>query len=87
MVMAGKGFKIAESTSLSDIADKLKGFKTEEDYGEGEYKFTLVTEIMNLTPRKTGSQAFISTTTPENLKGFHTRNPEYTRDASLPYST
>ena len=48
MVTAGKVFKIAESTSLSDIASKLKGFKTEEEYEEGDYKFTLVTEVMNL---------------------------------------
>jgi len=52
MVTAGKVFKIAESTPLSGIASKLKGFKTEEDYEEGDYKFTLVTEIMNLAARE-----------------------------------
>jgi len=52
MVTAGKVFKIAVSTSLADIASKLKGFKTEEDHEEGDYKFTLVTEVMNLTARE-----------------------------------
>jgi len=48
MVIAGKIFKIAESVSFSEIASKLKDFKVEEDYEEGDFKFTLVTEIMNL---------------------------------------
>ena len=52
MVTAGKVFKIAESISLSNIASKIKGFRTEEDYEEGDYKFTLVTETMNLTTRE-----------------------------------
>jgi len=52
MVTAGKVFKIAGSISLPEIASKLKGFKNEEEYEEGDYKFTLVTEIMNLTARE-----------------------------------
>jgi len=52
MVTAGKVFKIAEPTQLASIASKLKGFKTEEEYEEGDYKFTLVTEVMNLASRE-----------------------------------
>ena len=52
MVTAGKVFKVAESISLSDIASKLKGYRTQEDYEEGDFKFTLVTEIMNPTLRE-----------------------------------
>lgn len=50
MVTAGKVFRLAEDVTLPDVAVKLKGFRTEEEYEEGDYKFTLVTEIMNLTP-------------------------------------
>jgi len=51
MVTAGKVFRLTEETTLPDIATRLKGFRTEEEYEEGDYKFTLVTEIMNLTPK------------------------------------
>jgi hypothetical protein len=50
LVTAGKVFRLTEATALPDIASKLKGFRIEEEYAEGDYKFTLVTEIMNLTP-------------------------------------
>ena len=49
MVAAGKVFRLTEATNLPDIASMLKGFRTEEEYAEGDYKFTLVTEVMNLT--------------------------------------
>jgi len=50
LVTAGKVFRLAEAMTLPDVAVKLKGFRTEEEYEEGDYKFTLVTEIMNLAP-------------------------------------
>jgi len=50
LVTAGKVFRLAEAVTLPNVAVKLKGFRTEEDYEEGDYKFTLVTEIMNLMP-------------------------------------
>jgi len=52
MVTAGKVFRIAQSTSLPDIASKLSGFRKEEEYEEGDHKFLLVTEIMNLMPKE-----------------------------------
>lgn len=51
MVTAGKVFKLIEPMPLSDLASKLQGHRNEEPYAEGEYKSTLVTEIVNLTPR------------------------------------
>ncbi len=51
MVTAGKVFRLTEETTLSNIASALKGFRNEEEYAEGDYNFTLVTEIMSLTPR------------------------------------
>jgi len=51
LVTAGKVFRLAEDVTLPDVAEKLKGFRTQEEYEEGDYKFTLVTEIMNLTPK------------------------------------
>jgi hypothetical protein len=50
LVTAGKVFRLAETVTLPDVAVKLKGFRTEEEYEEGDYKFSLVTEVMNLTP-------------------------------------
>lgn len=52
MVTAGKVFKITESTALPNVASRLSGFRKEEEFEEGDYKFTLVTEIMNLMPRE-----------------------------------
>jgi len=49
LVAAGKVFRLTEATNLADVASMLKGFRTEEEYAEGDYKFTLVTEVMNLT--------------------------------------
>jgi len=49
LVAAGKVFRLTEATNLADIASMLKGFRTEEEYAEGDYKFTLVTEVINLT--------------------------------------
>ncbi len=51
MVLAGKVFKLSEQLSLLDIASKLDNYRTEETYEEGEYKFSLITEIAHLTPR------------------------------------
>ena len=52
MVTAGKVFKLVEPMALSDLASKLEGYRREEAYEEGDYKFTLVTEIVHLTPRE-----------------------------------
>ncbi|MFQ6074092.1 MAG: hypothetical protein ACE5KC_02620 [Candidatus Bathyarchaeia archaeon] len=52
MVVAGKVFRLVESTPLPELATKLSGYRREEPYEEGDYKFTLVTEIMNLLPRE-----------------------------------
>ncbi len=49
MVTAGKVFRLTEATTIVDIASALKGFRVEEEYSEGDYNFTLVTEVMNLT--------------------------------------
>ncbi len=53
MVVAGKIFRLVEPTPLPELATKFSGYgKKEEPYEEGDYKFTLVTEIMNLLPRE-----------------------------------
>ena len=41
-----------EPMALSDLASKLEGYRREEAYEEGDYKFTLVTEIVHLTPHE-----------------------------------
>jgi len=52
MVVAGKVFRLAEPLSLAEAESMLEGHRTEELYEEGDYKFTLVTEVVGLLPRK-----------------------------------
>lgn len=52
MVTAGKVFKTVEPTPLSDLLSELGGYRKEEPYEEGDYKFALITEIVNLMPRE-----------------------------------
>jgi hypothetical protein len=51
MVVAGKVFRLAEPLSIAEIASRLDGYRTEEPYEEGDYKFTLVTEVVGLLPK------------------------------------
>ena len=51
MVVAGKIFKLSQSMSIADIASKLDGCHVEEPYEEGDYKFTLITEVVGLLPK------------------------------------
>ena len=51
MVVAGKVFKLSESLSIADIAERLEGHRVEDEYVEGDYKFTLVTEVTGLVPK------------------------------------
>ncbi len=50
MVTAGKVFKLIESLALADLASKLGGYRREEQHEEDDYKFNLITEIVNLVP-------------------------------------
>jgi hypothetical protein len=52
MVVAGKVFRLAEPLSIGEIASKLEKYHVEEPYEEGEYKFTLVTEVVGLLPKE-----------------------------------
>jgi hypothetical protein len=52
MVVAGKIFKLSEALSIPEIAARLEGHRTEEDYEEGDYKFALVTEVVGLLAKK-----------------------------------
>jgi len=48
LVLAGKIFRLVEDTALEKIAEKLKGYRVEEDFEEEDYKFKLITEVMDL---------------------------------------
>lgn len=50
MVLAGKVFKLAENIDVAELATRLDGYRTEEEYEEGDHHFTLVTEIVSLKP-------------------------------------
>jgi len=52
MVTAGKVFKLVEPTPLSDLASRLSGYRREEEYEEGDYKFSLITKVVGLMPRE-----------------------------------
>ena len=52
MVVAGKIFKLSEPLALDEVASRLENYHFEEDYEEGDYKFTLLTEVVGLLPKK-----------------------------------
>jgi len=51
MVVAGKIFRLSEQLPVAEVAVKLDGYRTEEPYEEGDYNFTLVTEVVGLLPK------------------------------------
>jgi hypothetical protein len=52
MVVAGKIFRLPEPLPLDEVASKLDGYHTEETYEEGDYNFSLVTEVVGLLPKE-----------------------------------
>ena len=50
MVVAGKIFRLSEQLSVAEVASKLDGYHTEEAFEEGDYNFSLVTEVVGLLP-------------------------------------
>jgi hypothetical protein len=52
MVVAGKIFKLTEQLPVAEVAAKLDGYRTEENYEEGDYNFALVTEVAGLLPKE-----------------------------------
>ena len=62
MVVAGKIFKLSDKLSIEELASRLQGYRTEEEYEEGDYKYTLVTEIVGLTIKN------------KNLKGVYSHD-------------
>ena len=48
MVVAGKIFRLSEPLSFEEIDSKLEGLHIEENYEEGDSKFSLVTEVVGL---------------------------------------
>jgi hypothetical protein len=52
MVVAGKIFRLSGQLPVAEVAVKLDGYRTEEPYEEGDYNFTLVTEVVGLLPKE-----------------------------------
>ncbi|MEM4243985.1 MAG: hypothetical protein QXP44_04200 [Candidatus Bathyarchaeia archaeon] len=52
MVVAGKIFRLLEQLPLSEIAVKLDGYRSEAPFEEGDYRFTLVTEVSGLSAKE-----------------------------------
>jgi hypothetical protein len=52
MVVAGKLFKLSQPLSITDITRKLSGYRVEEDFEEGDFKFKLVTEVVGLETKR-----------------------------------
>jgi hypothetical protein len=51
MVVAGKIFRLSQPMTVAHTASKLDGYRVEEPYEEGDYKFTLITEAVGLLPK------------------------------------
>ncbi|MEM2440566.1 MAG: hypothetical protein QW493_05085 [Candidatus Bathyarchaeia archaeon] len=51
MVVAGKVFRLSEALSLDEVASRLEGYRVEELYEEGDYRFTLITEVVGILPK------------------------------------
>lgn len=60
MVVAGKVFKLAEPISIGEIASRLQGYRVEETYEEGDYKFTLVSEVVGLLSKENALRGIYS---------------------------
>jgi len=52
VVVAGKIFRLSEPLAIAEIASRLEGYRTEEPYEEGDYRFALVTEVVGLLPKE-----------------------------------
>ncbi len=52
MVVAGKVFRLLEPLPIAEIASRLEGYRVEEPFEEGDYKFTLVSEVVGLLPKE-----------------------------------
>jgi hypothetical protein len=52
MVVAGKIFRFTEQLPIEEVAAKLDSYHAEEAYEEGDYNFTLVTEVAELLPKE-----------------------------------
>jgi len=52
MVVAGKIFRLSEQLPVAEVAVKLDGYHMETPYEEGDYNFTLVTEVVGLLPKE-----------------------------------
>lgn len=52
MVVAGMVSRLFESLSLVETALKLEGYRTEGHCEEGDYRFTLLTEVVGLLSKE-----------------------------------
>ena len=52
MVVAGKIFKLTHSISMVSISSNLNGYHVEEDFEEGDYKFKLISEVIELVTKR-----------------------------------
>ncbi|RLI27811.1 hypothetical protein DRO58_03500 [Candidatus Bathyarchaeota archaeon] len=48
MVLAGKVFRLVEDLPLSRIAEKLRGYRVENEFEEEPYRIKLITEVLDL---------------------------------------
>jgi len=60
MVVAGKVFRLSEALPIEELASRLQGYTTEEEYEEGDYRFKLVTEIVGLTTKNSNLRGVYS---------------------------
>jgi hypothetical protein len=51
MVVAGKVFKLSEPLEIAQISSMLDGYRAEESFEEGDFKFELVSEVVGLVSK------------------------------------
>jgi len=51
MVVAGKVFKLSEPLEIAQISSMLDGYRVEESFEEGDFKFELVSEVVGLVSK------------------------------------
>jgi hypothetical protein len=52
VVVAGKIFKLSEPLSVAEVASRLEDYHAEEDFEEGDFRFSLLTEVVGLLPKE-----------------------------------
>ena len=60
MVLAGKVYRLAEELGLEGVEERLKGYRREEEFSEGDHRLELLTEVERLSRTSLGLEGVLS---------------------------